>query len=80
VLGGSRHPFPHAWKTYIGKSKRLEEPLISNEIQEPETIETPANPIQAQELAPKTIPPSSSSYDDDVDRYKILVRKGSTRP
>jgi hypothetical protein len=54
--------------------------VISNEIQEPETIETPANPIQVEEPIPKIVPPSSSSSDDDVDRYKILVRKRSTRP
>jgi hypothetical protein len=54
--------------------------MILNEIEKPETIEVPANPVQDEEPIPKTIPPSSSSFDDDVDRYKILVRKRSTRP
>jgi len=38
ALGGGRHPFPHAQKVYIRKSKRLTEPRVLNEIQEPETI------------------------------------------
>ena len=38
ALGGGRHPLPHAQKVYIRKSKRLTEPRVLNEIQEPETI------------------------------------------
>jgi hypothetical protein len=46
ALGGGRHPFPHAQKVYIRKSKSLSESVISNEMQELETTETPVNPIQ----------------------------------
>jgi hypothetical protein len=80
ALGGGRHPFPHAQKVYIKKSKRLAEPMMLNEIQEPETVEVHANPVQPKEPIPKIVPPSSSSFEDDVDRYKILIRKRSTRP
>jgi hypothetical protein len=48
ALGGGRHPFPHAHKIYIRKSKRLSEPMISNEIQELEIVETLENPIQVE--------------------------------
>jgi len=80
MLGGGRNPFPHAHKVYIRKNKRLAEPMILNEIEEPETIEVPTNPVQAKEPIPNIFPPSSSYYEDDVDRYKNLVRKRSIRP
>jgi len=54
--------------------------VISNEVQEPKTVETPANPIQVEESIPKIVPPSSISSNDDVDKYKILIRKRSIRP
>ena len=54
--------------------------MILNEIEEPKIVEVHANLVQFKEPIPKIVPPSSSSFEDDVDRYKILVRKRSTRP
>jgi len=67
VMGGGRHHSPHAQKIYIKKCKRLAEPVISNQVQQPEIVEAPANPIQIEGLVPNIVPPSSSSSDDDVD-------------
>jgi hypothetical protein len=36
--------------------------------------------VQPKDQSPKIIPPSSSSSEDDASRYKILMRKRSTRP
>jgi hypothetical protein len=80
ALGGGRHHFPHAQKVYMRKSKMLAKPMMMNEIQEPETTEVHTNPIQPKEPITKVVPPSSSSFEDDVDRYKTLIRKRSTRP
>jgi hypothetical protein len=49
-------------------------------MKELEIVETPVKPIQDEEPIPKTDPPFSSSSDDDLDRYKILVRKRITKP
>jgi hypothetical protein len=54
--------------------------MMLNEIQEPETIEVHSSPVQPKEPTPKIVPPSSSSSEDDAYRYKVLVRKRSTRP
>jgi hypothetical protein len=80
AVGGGRHNFPHVQKFYIRKSRRLAEPTILNEIEKPETVEVPENLVQVKEPIPKKFPPNSSSSEDDVDRYKIMVRKRSTRP
>jgi hypothetical protein len=80
ALGGGRPPFPHAQNVYIRKSKWLAQPMMFNEIQELETVEVHASPIQPKEPIKKIVPPSSSSFEDDVDRYKFLIRKRSIRP
>ena len=53
--------------------------MMLNEIQEPKIVEAHSNHVQSKEPIPKIVPPSSSSSEDNVDRYKIMVRKRSTR-
>jgi hypothetical protein len=54
--------------------------MILNEVQEPETVEVHAIPIQPKAPITNIVPPSSISSEDDVDRYKVMIRKRSTRP
>jgi hypothetical protein len=49
--------------------------MMLNEIQEPNIVEAHSNHLQSKELIPKSVPPSYSSFEDDVDRYKIDKEK-----
>jgi hypothetical protein len=85
VLGRGKHPFPSAQKVYRRRRKRLlqetkAEPRMPSKIHESEPVEVLSNPIQHKEPTPDVIPPNSSSFEDDAYRYRILVRKRSTRP
>jgi hypothetical protein len=37
ILGGGKHPFPYAQKTYYRRTKRLEKPRLLKEDKEHET-------------------------------------------
>jgi hypothetical protein len=39
-----------------------------------------AEPVQPKDHPPKVISPSSSSSEEDVSQYKIVMRKRGTRP
>jgi hypothetical protein len=85
VLGRGKHPFPSAQKFYIRRRKRLlqetkEEPRMPSKIHESEPVEVHSNPVQHKEPIPDVIHPNSSSSEDDAYRYRVLVRKMSTRP
>jgi hypothetical protein len=80
ILGGGKHPFPYAQKTYSKSTKRLANPRVLKEDQEPETAEKIVDHVQPKDLSLEIIHPISSSSEDDASRYKILMRKKSTRP
>jgi hypothetical protein len=50
------------------------------EDKKPETTEELVEPVQPKYHSPKVIPPSSSSSEDNVSQYKIVMRKRGTRP
>jgi hypothetical protein len=80
ILGGGKHPFPYSQKNCSKRTKRLAKPRVLKEDQECETTEKFVDLVQPKDISPKIIPPSSSSSEDDASRYKILMRKRSTRP
>jgi hypothetical protein len=80
ILGGGKHPFPYAQKTYSKKTKSLAKPRVLKEDQEPEITEEFVDHVQPKDYSTKIIPPISISFEDDASRYKILIRKRSTRP
>jgi hypothetical protein len=76
ILGGGKNPFPFSHKTYSKRDKRLVEPSVSVENQQPvkTTIEF-EDPLHLEEPIPEVNPHASSSYEYDTSRYRILVRK-----
>jgi hypothetical protein len=79
ILGGGKDSFPYAQNTYSKRTKRLEKPRVLKEDQELETTEEFVDHVQPKYHSPKIIPPISISFEADASRYKILIRKRSTR-
>jgi hypothetical protein len=77
-------PFPSAHKFYVRRSKRLfltkAESKMPNNNPGPEQTETHSEHILHEEPPPDIVPSSSRSSEDDVQRYKVLIRKRHTRP
>jgi len=74
ILGGGKHMYPYAQKTYSKRTKRLEKPRVLKEERETETPEEFVDLVQPKYHSPKIIPPRSISLEDDASRYKILIR------
>jgi hypothetical protein len=77
ILGGGKHPFPFAQKTYSRRTQRQVKPRVLGEDKKPETTEELVEPVQPKDHSPKVIPPSSSSSEDNVSQYKIVMERGA---
>lgn len=75
------HPFPFAQKTYSERAKRMAEPKVSVEDKQlVKTTKELEDHVHFKEHIPEVNSHASSSSDDNTSRYRILVRKRSTRP
>lgn len=80
ILGQGKHPFPFAQKNYSKRAKRLVEPRVFMEDQQPKTTMEFEDLVQPEEPIPEVTPHASSSSEDNVAKYRILIKKRSTRP
>ena len=61
ILGGGKHPFPFAQKTYSRMSQRKVKPRVLEEDKTSKTIEKLTDPVHPKDHLPKVIYPISSS-------------------
>jgi hypothetical protein len=80
ILGGGKHPFPFAQKTYSRRTQRQVKSRVLGEDKKPETTKELVEPVQPKDHSPKVILPNSSSSQDNVSQYKIVMQKRGTRP
>jgi hypothetical protein len=74
ILGGGKHPFPFAQNTYSRRSQRHVKPrVLGDQDKKSKTTKKLVEPVQPKDHPPKVIPPSSSSFEEYVSQYKILI-------
>jgi hypothetical protein len=61
ILGGGKHHFPFAQKTYSRMSQRKVKPRVLGEDKTSKTIEKLTDPVHPKDHLPKVIYPISSS-------------------